>query len=122
MKEIGEKEKHVEKENLSFLINQYMKDPFLIIVLTDSVLIQLKIVHIKGNGKMINRMGQEKKHGKTKVNIKVNICKGKKTDLENMFGQTEAIMMENGVIIRWRGKENFIGQMADNIKEIGKTA
>jgi hypothetical protein len=39
-----------------------------------------------------------------------------------MSGQTEVIMKENGAIIRWREKENFIGQMADNIKEIGRTA
>jgi hypothetical protein len=56
MKVIGLKEKHVEKGNLSFLIIQFMKDLFSIILLMDMELLHLKIVHIKDNGKMINRM------------------------------------------------------------------
>jgi hypothetical protein len=55
-----------------------------------------------------------------KVFIKDSICKEKKMDLENMFGQMEVIILENGIITKCREKENFTGLMVDNIREIGK--
>jgi len=105
---------------------------------------------MKDNGKKINKMVMERKFGQMEQFMKENTFKEKKKgedylngqmdlfmmdnfikiifkDLENIDGKMEEDILENGLIIKWMGKEYIIyiyiynrysiGKMVENMKD-----
>lgn len=76
-------------------------------------------LNMKGNGKMIYNMVMELNHGLMDRNIQEHITKEKNKEKENINGLMVLIMMENGMIIKLLGMEHIIGQMVEDMSEIG---
>ena len=73
------------------------------------------------NGTMISNMGLVSKHGLMGLNIKDTITKEWKLDLENIAGQMELVILENGLIIHSMvtGLTNM--EMAEYTLDTGQT-
>ena len=74
---------------------------------------------IKDNGKKINNMDLEYKHGQMVAVIKEITKWGRNQVKVNTFGKMVVHMKETGQIIVLLEKDDIYGQMDENIKGIG---
>ena len=112
----GKTTKPMEKVDLSMLMEMFMMDNGLMIKLTDLEFIAILMEpNMKGTGKRTSNTETVWKPGQMVLDMKVNIFKERSTVMEDLLGQTEALIMESSLKIISKAKEYITGLIKENM-------
>jgi len=116
----GKITKLTAKEDLSTLMEMSTTDNGSMIRPMDLVYIAILMeLSTKDTGRKISNTEMDSKHGQMVLNTKVNTFKARSTELADLLGLMEALIMESLSRIIFKAKENIIGPMEENMTDLG---